>query len=251
MRFQQLLPHPGEVEIEDLVAGLRLADHAPTDRPHVVANFVASADGHATFRDRTGQLGDDGDLAVFRALRREADAVLVGTGTLRAEQYGRILKNPESRERRRARGLAPEPLACMLTRRGDVPLDIPLFAEPEARVVVFSGAEIDISGTRAQVEVVRLPPDDLTFTAALRHLRAEEDVRALLCEGGPLVLAALVREQVLDGLFLTVAPALTGGGDQPGLTSGPELENLAHLRLAGVLHRRGSLYLRYQVDRSS
>jgi riboflavin biosynthesis pyrimidine reductase len=245
LRFDQLLPAPGEVQIGELLAGLGLRDRAPADRPYVIANFVASVDGRATFQGGSGHLGDEGDLEVFRALRREADAVLAGTGTLRAEQYGRILKLPRSRERRRRRGLAPEPLATTLTRSGDVPLDIPLFAEPEAEVILFSGREIDVSGVAAQVEVVVLDPPDLA--SALAHLRAHRQVRLLLCEGGPAMLAALVRERLLDELFLTLAPQLTGGGSGPALTTGPELPELRGMELAGVLQRAGSLFLRYDL----
>lgn len=231
--------------MDELLAGMALADQAPPDRPYVIANFVSSVDGRATFQGRSGQLGDEGDLDVFRALRREVDAVLVGTSTLRAEQYGRILKLPESRERRRRRGLAPEPLAITLTRNGDAPLGIPLFAEPEAEVVIFSGREIDVSGVAAQVEVVVLHPPALA--QALRHLRAHHQVRLLLCEGGPSMLAALVRERLLDELFLTLAPHLTGGGTGPALTSGPELPELRSMELAEVLERAGSLFLRYRL----
>jgi riboflavin biosynthesis pyrimidine reductase len=245
LRFDQLRPGSDAVQMEELLAELALGDRAPANRPYVIANSVSSVDGRATFQGRSGQLGDEGDLEVFRALRRDVDAVLVGTGTLRAEQYGRILKIPESRERRRRRGLAPEPLAITLTRSGDVPLGIPLFAEPEAEVVVFSGREIDISGVAAAVEVVvRQPPD---LGAALRHLRAHRGVRVLLCEGGPSMLAALVRERLLDELFLTLAPQLTGGGTGPTLTTGPELPGLSSMELAGVLERAGSLYLRYRL----
>jgi riboflavin biosynthesis pyrimidine reductase len=245
LRFDQLLPARDEVQIDELVAGLELADQAPADRPYVIANFVSSVDGRATFQGGSGHLGDEGDLEVFRALRREVDAVLAGTGTLRAEQYGRILKTPESRERRRRRGLSPEPLATTVTRSGDVPLDIPLFAEPEAKVVLFSGREIDVSSAAAQVEVVVLHPPDLA--SALAHLRAHHQVSVLLCEGGPAMLAALVRERLLDELFLTLAPQLTGGGTGPALTTGPELPELRRMELAGVLERAGSVFLRYRL----
>ena len=221
------------------------ADRAPADRPYVIANFVSSADGRATFQGVSGQLGDAGDLDVFRALRREVDAVLVGTGTLRAERYGRILKVPASRERRRRRGLAPEPLAVTVTRSGAVPLDIPLFAEPEAEVVIVSTTEIDVSAAAAAVEVIVADPP--LPGAALRHLRAEHGVRLLLCEGGPSLLAGLVRERLLDELFLTLAPQLTGGGTGPALTAGPELPQLQTMDLAGALQRAGSLYLRYRL----
>jgi 5-amino-6-(5-phosphoribosylamino)uracil reductase len=234
------------VEIEDHVRSLDLAGAAPADRPYTVANFVASLDGRASVEGRTASLGDDGDKALFRALRGAADAVLVGTGTLGTERYGRMIKDPHVRERRHAAGRTAEPLACVLTRSGRLPLDIPLFSEPEARVVVFSAAAIELGACAAQVEVVEIPFTELDFAHALRHLRSEHDVRALLCEGGPRVLSALLREDVLDELFLTLAPKLVGGGAEIEITAGPELPELADTRLAGVLERQGSLFLRYQ-----
>ena len=62
---------------------------------------------------------------------------------------------------------SPEPIACMVTRSGDVPIDIPLFAEPEARVVIFTPAEIDTSGMRGQRR-----------GRPARHRRADADDRA-------------------------------------------------------------------------
>ncbi len=98
--------------------------------------------------------------------------------------------------------------------------------------------------------MVRLPDGDVTFAAAVRHLRADYGVRLLLCEGGPAVLGALIAEGLLDALFITLAPQLTGGGDGPPLSTGPELPELQGLRLAGLLERHGSLFLRYEVDRN-
>jgi riboflavin biosynthesis pyrimidine reductase len=124
-------------------------------------------------------------------------------------------------------------------------LDIPLFAEPEAEVVVFSGQEVDLTGVRARVEVVRLEPGELKFATALRHLRTERGVRTVLCEGGPRVFATLLRESLVDELFLSLAPKLAGGGVAPAITRGPELPEPASVTLDGVLERAGTLFLRY------
>jgi riboflavin biosynthesis pyrimidine reductase len=247
MRFSQLWPMPREAEIEQFVAELEFAQRASSERPFTVVNFVSSVDGRVTVNGRSGRLGDDGDKALFGALRREVDAVLVGTGTLEAEHYGRILRDPASRQRRQERGLRPEPLACTLTRRGVVPLDIPLFAEPEAKVVVFTCDEVNLSGVRAQVDIVRMAPAELNFAAALRHLRVEYDVRALLCEGGPRVFGALAREGVADQLFLTLSRMLVGGGNAPQITRGPELSEPIAISLDAVLERNGTLFLRYAI----
>jgi riboflavin biosynthesis pyrimidine reductase len=185
---------------------------------------------------------------MFHALRERVDAVLVGTRTLSSERYGRLVKNPVTRSRRQASDRPPEPLACAVTRSGRVPLDIPLFAEPEAKIVVFSPSEVDAGICAATVEVVRLDPGRLTFSAVLRHLYDHHDVRVLLCEGGPTVTGALLHEGLVDELFLTLVPKLTGGGSGPAITSGPELAQPAALRIGWVLERAGSLYLRYVMN---
>ncbi len=213
----------------------------------MLANFISSVDGRSTFAGRSGALGDDGDRAMFHGLRERVDAILVGTRTLGLERYGRMLGKPERRERRLAAGRQAEPLTCTVTRTGMVPLDIPLFGEAEARVLIFTAQDIDLAGVRAQVELVWLDPGELTLTTVLRHLRSHHAVELLLCEGGPMLFGSLLQEDLVDELFLTLAPKLTGGGTSPTITSGAELPDLHELQLAAALERQGALYLRYAL----
>ena len=247
MQFRQLLPSPDTVELAQLLAELELGQDAAAQRPYTVANFVASADGRAAFQGRSGALGDDGDQALFKGLRTTVDAVMVGTGTLRAERYGRMISDPDTRRRRTERGLAPEPIACIVTRSGAVPTDTPLFQQREARIVVFSPGELDDREASAAVELVRLDPGELTLTTVLRHLRSQLGIGSLLCEGGPTLLGALILERLLDELFLTIAPKLVGGGTSPTISSGPELPEPQPLALRSLLERHGSLFLRYSL----
>jgi riboflavin biosynthesis pyrimidine reductase len=245
MTYRQLLPEPGQVEVPELLAELELSGRALADRPYAVANFVASADGRATFHGRSGQLGDDGDRQMFHGLREQVDAVLVGTGTLAVERYGRMIPDAERRERRVARGLEPEPLTCVITRSGRIPAGLPLLDVREARLLVFSGDRLALGDFAATVDVIERDPAELTNTAVLEFLRTELGIRSLLCEGGPTLLGALVREWLLDELFLTVAPRLAGGGTGPTITDGPELPDVEQLELLWALERAGSLFLRY------
>ena len=246
--FSRLLPQPAaEIEPDRLLHGLDLGAAAPAGRPRVLANFVSTADGRAAFAGRSGPIGDEGDRVLFHALREQVDAVLAGTVTLAAERYGRILARPERRARRVAAGRPPEPLACILTRSGSIPVAIPLFAEPEARIVIFSPSPIDLAGAAAQVEVVPAGADRL-LPDALATLRERFGVRSLLCEGGPTLFAALLRAGLIDELFLTLAPKLAGGDSGPTISSGPPLPGLASLRLESLLAHEDSLYLRYAID---
>lgn len=254
MDFRQLLPQPASVSLDDLLGSVepgRPGSKPPAERPYVIVNFVSSVDGRAAFHGRSGALGDDGDHALFHGLRERADAVLVGTSTLRAERYGRILSRPERRERRAAAGRTPEPLTCLITESGELPLAIPLFAEPEARIVVFSSMPLEFSGVRAPVENIVLEPGQLTLTRALRRLRSNYEIDLLLCEGGPSLFGSLLREGLVDELFLTLVPKLTGGGVEPAITLGPELPELAEVMTIWLLERRGSLYLRYGLQESA
>lgn len=246
MEFRQLLPEPAAFELQTRLEQMDLGGNA-TDRPYTVANFVSSADGRATFGGKSGQLGDDGDHAMFHGLREQVDAVLVGTRTLGIERYGRILGKAERRERRRSKGLTSEPLVCVITRSGVVATDIPLFAEPEARVLIFTSAEVETPRCAADVEFIHLDDAELTSTTVLRRLRAEYGVRSLLCEGGPATFGALLHEGLADELFLTIAAKLTGGGQGPAITTGPELPIPRALEVIWALERRHSLYLRYRV----
>jgi riboflavin biosynthesis pyrimidine reductase len=246
MDFARLHPAPATVDLLALLDELRLAERAPAERPYVIANFVSSADGRATFCGRSGPLGDDGDHAVFHGLRERVDAVLAGTVTLQAERYGRLVRTPERVERRIARGLPPTPLLCVIARSGALPTDLPLLEDPESVVIVYTGAPVTIAAP-ATVEVTQIDPAELTPLTVLRRLRSDYGVRSVLCEGGPTLFGALVHAGVVDELFLTVAPKLVGGGTGPAITAGPELPDLAEMGLEWVLERAGSLYLRYRI----
>ncbi len=249
MELRRLHPDPATVETAELLGDLGLSERAHDERPWVVTNFATTADGRATIDGRSGAIGDDGDMEIFRRLRTQVDALLIGTRTLGIERYGRAIRRPELRAAREAIGLAPEPLVATVSRSGALPLEIPLFAEPEANVVVFAPPQTPEPACAACVTIVRLDPAELTLTTALRHLRAEHGVRSLLCEGGPTLMGALLHEGLVDELFLTLAPQLAGGGTAPTMSSGPALADAAALELVWALERAGSLYLRYAIRR--
>ena len=107
---------------------------------------------------------------------------MVGAGTVRAERYGRMTKSDELREKRVAEGLAPDPLAVIVSGRLDLPADLPILNEPEQRVVIATGSDATLPGLGAQVEYARVG-DDLPRLMA--HLEEAHGVRSVLCEGGP------------------------------------------------------------------
>lgn len=221
----------------------RPQDRAPEDRPFVFVNMIASADGRAAIDGRSEGLGSEADLQLLLELRAIADAVLIGTGTLRGEGYDRLVKSEERRARRVAAGLAEDPPAVILTRRFDVPWDAGLFQAAEQPVLVYTGLDAgEPPDVPAPVEVVRLEVPGLT--EMLADLRAR-GVRALLSEGGPTMHGALWAAEVVDELFLTVAPLITGDEDEPNILAGGRLPSPASLELLSLDRTGSELFLRY------
>ena len=223
--------------------GLWDAPAATGGRPRVVATMIGAADGRATVGGGAGGLGSPADRDVLRELRTACDALLVGPGTLIAERYATVL-DPPQRERRLARGLPAEPLVATISRRGDADLaGVPLFAEPSARLQVYTEADpAPDLGPVAQVQV--LAPGTLTAAVALEHLRAERGARTVLCEGGPTLLRELVAAGLVDDVVLTVAPLLVAGEGR-SILHGPVLDPPARLELRSVLRAEDHLFLHY------
>ncbi len=224
--------------------GAQAAAHL-VGREVVLANMVVTADGHTSVDGRSrGIRGGPGDRELFHALRAHADAILVGTGTLRAEHYGPMLRDERRLAMRRAAGLTGGPVAVTITRRGDVPWEIPLFAAHGARVLVYSRLELAIPDhVAADVEVVvRDDPDPRAVVADLRA----RGLRSILCEGGARLNAALLRDGALDELQVVIAPQLLGGTDLLPLVDGP-IGGERTLELLDGYTYENALLLRYRV----
>ena len=225
--------------------GLREPSDIAPARPRVVAVMIASADGRTAVEGRSVGLGHPADRALLRELRSAVDAVLVGTPTLRAERYANLLDD-DQRAQRVTAGLDAEPIVATVSRRLDVPNDIPLLAEPTARVQVYAEVEGEVPSQGAWVAVHRFEPGTLSMPAILEHLSGERGARAILCEGGPTLLRELLAADCVDDLLLTVAPMLVAG-DAPVLLRGPQLQPPAGLALR-TIHRAGDhLFLHYTL----
>lgn len=241
LQLRQLLPEPGSVTAQQAAAHL-------TRREVLLLNMVTSADGHTTVAGRSrGIRGGPGDRELFHALRAHADAILVGTGTMAAERYGAWIRDERRWAMRRQAGLDRPPIGATMTRRGDVPWEIPLFAS-DATVVVYSGVDLkpppDVT---ADVQVVVL--DDLHPADVVADLR-RRGARSILCEGGATLNAALVRDGQVDELELVIAPQVVGGTSALTAVHGPLGVDDVALVPVDLLESHGALMVRYRLEPS-
>jgi riboflavin biosynthesis pyrimidine reductase len=242
--YERLAPAGEPATAHELLAEVRPHERAPEDRPFVYVNFVSTLDGRAAVAGRTGALGSEADLEMLLELRTMADALLIGSGTLRAEGYARLVGSPERRAAREAAGLEADPPAVLISRGLDLPWDAGLFAAPEQPVIVYTGADGEPPEVAAPVEVVRLEVP--SPAAALADLR-RRGVRALACEGGPHLFGSLLADGLVDELFLTIVPVLTGEDAAPRIVEGGDLPEHARAERLWMLRAGEELYLRYAL----
>jgi riboflavin-specific deaminase-like protein len=242
---QLIYPDHRPTSPEELASGLRLGALAPAGRPYVGTNMVASLDGKATLEWRSAGLSQELDRRLFHLLRTQADAVMVGAGTIRNERYGRLTKSDELRERRVAEGLEPDPLAVIVSARLNLPAGLPILTDASQRVLVATASEDVIPGAGEQVEYARVA-DDLP---RLLVLLAERGVRSVLCEGGPTLNSHLLAAGLVDELFLTMSPQLVGGSDAMTIVAGRPLVEPATLAPVTIAEAGGDLFTRWRLTR--
>ena len=244
--MQLIHPERRSTSPDDLASGLRLGDKSPRQRPYLALNMVSSLDGKATIEWRTKGLSTELDRQLFHHLRTQADAIMVGAGTVRIERYGRMAKSEELRDKREREGLARDPLAVVVSGRLDLPADLPLLNDPEQRVIIATGSDASLPGLGEQVEYARVG-DDLPLLMA--RLREDHGVRSVLCEGGPTLNSHLLAAGLVDELFLTLNPKLAGGAAALTIVAGRGLIEPAELALIFVAEGEGDLFTRWRVQK--
>ncbi len=224
--MRRLLPNPGPTTVAEHLEGYRPWEEAREERPLVAMNFVTTLDGRATIEGRSGPIGSDADTEMLMGLRTRFEAVMIGAGTMRAERYGQLA----------------ESLLVLVSGRLDLPWDAPLFSAG-GEVLIFTSSEAEPPETATSVELVR-HPGAVNLAEAMRYLRRERGIRALLCEGGPHLHEQMQADGLVDDLFLTIAPKLSGG-EAPRILEGP-LPGVIDLELAWLLENEGELFARYR-----
>ncbi len=232
---------------------------------------MATIDGVVAFDTDGGSGGGevsgfaDSDRFVMGLLRAMADVVLVGAGTVRAapthEWTARHVRPVSAGTyaawRERIGVASPEPTTVVATGRGDLEPGHPGLSAPDVPVVVATTEQ----GAR------RLGPDRLAPNARLEVVGEGGAVSAsdllrigrsagaglILCEGGPHLIGDLLRAELLDELFLTVAPQIAGraaGAERFGLAEGEafDVASAPWARLVSVRRAEDHLFLRYRFN---
>ncbi|MFC8518619.1 dihydrofolate reductase family protein [Streptomyces sp. NPDC057257] len=214
--------------------------------PYVLLSAAVSLDGYL---DDTGPerllLSSPADFDRVDEVRASVDAILVGAGTIRADNPRLLVNSPERRAARVAAGQPEYPLKVTVSGSGDL--------DPTAKFWHTGGDKVvyttDKGGERARAaglaaDVVPLGPD-LDWRRLLEHLHEVRGVRRLMVEGGGTIHTQLLQQGLADELQLVLAPLFVGTPDAPRLF-GPGGYQAGRLRLLETRRIEDVVLMRYE-----
>ncbi|MFB6202427.1 MAG: 2,5-diamino-6-(ribosylamino)-4(3H)-pyrimidinone 5'-phosphate reductase [Halorhabdus sp.] len=214
---------------------------------HVLVNAAMSADGKLSTRHRE-QIAISGstDFDRVEQLRADSDAVMVGVGTVLADDPSLTVEDADRVAARRDRGEPDQPARVVADSRGRTPPDARVLDGAAETYVLLSEAATAEDHQRLADETTTIVAGDdrVDLAAALAALEAH-GIDRLMVEGGGEVIFSLFEAGLVDELSVFVGPIIIGGREAPTLADGegfrsefPELDLNAVKRLdEGILLR--------------
>ena len=212
----------------------------------MVLSAAASIDGKIAAASGDSALSSPEDLRRVHRLRSRADAILVGAGTVRADDpmlTARPARGPRA---------APGPLRVVLSSAGRVPLGSRVVRTARETPTAVACSGLAREGTRRALEArsvrvieagrARVDP------GLLLEKLAAEGVRTAMLEGGGSTVWEFARLGLVDEIRVAVAPVLLGGSRSPTLADGagfPTVRGSPRFRLERASRLGGDLVLRY------
>ncbi len=185
-------------------------------KPHTSLIMAVSLDGKISTRDGAGpRFASEADGIRLREVRSHADAILVGAGTIIADDPT-FTEHGKYRELRLQRGLAPNPIKVVVSGSGNVPETARMFQPNGVPALVFTTERIPanrLASLQQVAEVHCVGDTTVNFRRVVEILGEVYKVEQLLIEGGGQVNFDLFQAGLIDEIYLTLCPKIIGGRD--------------------------------------
>jgi riboflavin-specific deaminase-like protein len=228
-------------------------------RPFVFINVATTVDGKLAPENRKFvPFGSKRDLELLYELRAKADAALMGARTVDSAP-GHYGPGPAKYRRLRLqRGLPEYNLRVIVSGRGTLSPKSDIFRYRFSPIIVLTSARAavrNLKQLRSVADDVEIFGDEeMDFKAALDWLQKKWKVKKLLCEGGGELNTALIRQNLVDEIYITICPLVFGGRGAPTMADGlgvKSVEEATKLRIKSLKRVGQELFVVYRVQNRS
>jgi 2,5-diamino-6-(ribosylamino)-4(3H)-pyrimidinone 5'-phosphate reductase len=189
-------------------------------RPFVYINSAMSADGKiSSVERRQVRISCKADLERVDELRAGRDAVMVGIGTVLADDPGLKVKSETLRRHRLENGLTENPLRVVVDSRARTPLDSKILGSSCIIAVAEDAPKDRVAALEGRCEVVVCGLGRVDLQALMSYLFSK-GVRRLMVEGGATLNWSLIEAGLVDEICVYVGAMIIGGGGAPTLVDG-------------------------------
>ena len=226
-------------------------------RPFVFVNVAMSADGKISTRERRQvRIAGSADFSRVDRIKAESDAIMVGIGTVLADNPSLTVKSPELRAGRRAAGKDEHPIRVVVDSAGKTPPDADILHKGTGKRIVAVSRRADPEQVAALGEhaTVVVAGDETVDLAALLAELYRQGVRRLMVEGGGTLIWALFAQGLVDELQTFVGNIVIGGKDAPTPADGAGFlreVDFARLRIIEAERLDDGLLIRWSVEKES
>lgn len=192
-------------------------------RPYVVVNVAMSADGKISTRERRQvKISGAQDFQRVDRLKAGADAIMVGIGTVLADDPSLTVKSEECRSHRKGRGVDEHPVRIVVDSTARIPLDASLLHKgPGKRIIAVSrrADPVKIAALEQYATVIIAGEHDVDLTILMDKL-GEAGIRRLMVEGGGTLIAGLLSAGLVNEIYSFIGNIVIGGKDAPTFADG-------------------------------
>ncbi|ABD42272.1 2,5-diamino-6-(5-phosphoribosylamino)pyrimidin-4(3H)-one reductase [Methanospirillum hungatei JF-1] len=192
-------------------------------RPYVIVNVAVSADGKLSTRERRQvKISGKEDFDRVDEIKAGCDAIMVGIGTVLADDPSLTIKSADRIAERVRNGKPEHPVRIVVDSQARTPPDAKILHKgPGLRIIAVSLAapEENISALKNHAEIIQAGEVTVDLPVLLTKL-AEKGIKRLMVEGGGTLIWGMLSAGLVDELTMFVGNIIIGGKDAPTLADG-------------------------------
>jgi 2,5-diamino-6-(ribosylamino)-4(3H)-pyrimidinone 5'-phosphate reductase len=192
-------------------------------RPYVVVNVAMSADGKISTRERRQvKISGAQDFSRVDQLKAGSDAVMVGIGTVLADDPSLTVKSEEHRTGRLNRGVDEHPVRIVVDSNARTPPEAAILHKgPGKRIVAVSrrADQKKIAALQSYATVIIAGENEVDLATLMDKL-GEMGIKQVMVEGGGTLIAGLITAGLVNEIYTFIGNMIIGGKDSPSFVDG-------------------------------
>ncbi|MEZ5334781.1 MAG: 2,5-diamino-6-(ribosylamino)-4(3H)-pyrimidinone 5'-phosphate reductase [Methanolobus sp.] len=223
------------------------------ERPFVFINSAMSSDGKISTKERKQvRISGDVDFKRMDQLRAGTDAIMVGIGTVLADDPSLTVKSPELRKNRINSGKDENPTRIIVDSKARTPIDADIFKKGEGkRIIIVSetAPEKKLEELRQKAEIIISGKERVDLAGAMQQLK-KQGIERLMVEGGATLNWGMISNNLVDEIYTFVGNLIIGGKNAPTFVDGEGFseKELVKLELMDAETIEEGILLKWKVN---